>query len=117
MIVESAKSVNTYAHQFAEMVGNINPATIATICGVDATQAVAIKQISTFLHNISHLINRSMIGLLDLLSCKSFNSIYTTFVYDGKLSIVKMTTCSASHMSQTCLRHFAQLSALEAFKG
>ena len=25
-----------------------------------------------------------MIGLMDLLSCKSFNPIYTTFVYDGE---------------------------------
>ena len=75
--------VNSYAHQFAEMVGNIDPALIAAICGVDATQAQAIQQVSNFLHNISHVINRTMIGLMDLLSCKSFNPIYTTFVYDG----------------------------------
>lgn len=83
-IIDTARLVNTYAHQFAEMVGNINPATIAAICGVDATQAQAIQQVSNFMHNISHLINRSMIGLMDLISCKSFNPIYTTFVYDGK---------------------------------
>lgn len=97
-IADSVRLVNTYAHQFAEMVGNINPATIAAICGVDTTQAQAISQISTFLHTISHAINRSMIGLLDLLSCKSFNPIYTTFVYDGEFSIDDIMLCLA-HIS------------------
>ena len=83
--MDTARQINSYAHAFAQLVGDINPAAIAAICGVDSTQAETIQQVSTFLHNISHLINRSMIGLMDLLSCKSFNPIYTTFVYDGEL--------------------------------
>lgn len=83
-IIDTARLVNTYAHQFAELVGGINPATIAVICGVETTEAQAIQQLSNFLHNISHLLNRAMIGLMDLLACNSFNPIYTTFVYDGK---------------------------------
>ena len=83
-VLDAGRVFNQYTHQLANIVGNTDAATIAMICGVDAAQAQSIQQVSNFLHNVSHLLNSLLLGLLDLLSCKSVNPIYTTFIYDGK---------------------------------
>eukprot|EP00804_Cyclotella_cryptica_P028320 CCRYP_013192-RC/>CCRYP_013192-RC protein AED:0.03 eAED:0.03 QI:643/1/1/1/1/1/6/298/517 len=85
-IWNTIKLVNQYAHKLSELIGGIDPATIAAICGVDETEAQTLQRIANFMHSLSHAINRAMIGVIDLLSCKSFNPIYTTFVHDALCS-------------------------------
>ncbi|KAL7479709.1 hypothetical protein ACHAW6_005431 [Cyclotella cf. meneghiniana] len=84
-IWDTIKLLNQCAHTLSELIGGIDPATVAAICGVDDTEAQTLQRIAIFIHDLSHAINRAMIGVLDLLSCKSFNPIYTTFVHDGTL--------------------------------
>jgi DNA-directed RNA polymerase len=86
-IMEISRTINQHAHTISELIGNANPATIAAICGLSTTEAQAVQALSTFLHNVSHAINRSINGVIDILSCQSFNPIYTIFVHNGTLTI------------------------------
>ena len=78
--------INQQAHELSQIMGDIDLPVLANICGIETSEAGALQQFANFLHDISHLLNRSFIGVMDLLSCKSFNPIYTTFVYDGEFT-------------------------------
>lgn len=75
--------VNT-AHSFSELVMNETVADITNTCGVQGTTAVAIQLVAKLSHDASHILDESMVGLREILSCGSFNPIYTTFVHDGE---------------------------------
>jgi hypothetical protein len=82
VLSQVAAIVNT-THNFSELVGNMSVAALAQICGVGDFSAEALQQLATLIHDVSHVLNRSMVGLLDVISCGSFNPIYTTFVHDA----------------------------------
>lgn len=116
-IWDTIKLLNQYAHTLSELIGGIDPATVAAICGVDDTEAQTLQRIANFIHDLSHAINRAMIGVLDLLSCKSFNPIYTTFVHDGTLPCGQTPDLLSrldSEFSQHLLLKTKQLCVLQA---
>ena len=84
--LEVVRVINQQAHELSQIMGDIDLPVLANICGIETSEAGALQQFANFLHDISHLLNRSFIGVMDLLSCKSFNPIYTTFVYDGEFT-------------------------------
>jgi hypothetical protein len=76
-------SVLTYSHDLFDMLSNLSVDTIAQICGLSTEGAMALKVLAEFFHTVTHILNRVVGGLWDLLRCENFNSIYTTFVHQA----------------------------------
>jgi len=52
-------------------------------CGLDKAAASALQGGAELLQNTAHVLNNSWIQVRQLLECKTFNPIYTTFVHDA----------------------------------
>lgn len=77
------KLVLASLHFLMELVGELSIENIAAICGLQAGEAAALKTLTVVGHEATHVLNRGVVGMRDLLSCETFNPIYTTFVHDA----------------------------------
>ena len=53
-------------------------------CGLDKAAASALKGGAELMDNATHTLAQGWVAVRELLECKTFNPIYTTFVHDGK---------------------------------
>ena len=82
-IAEQVKAVTIYAHGLFTLLQDLTVERVAEICGLSTEEATAIKDLAALGHDITHIINRSFVGLRDVLQCETFNPIYTTFIYNA----------------------------------
>jgi len=80
-IATQVQLVMTNAHSLFESLGTQTIATIEAVCGFSNRQAMALQNIVVLGHDTIHVLNSAMVGLRDVLSCETFNPIYTTFVH------------------------------------
>ena len=57
---------------------------LATECGLDEAAATALQGVASLIHETTLLLNGAFIGLRRIFECRTFNSVYTTVVHDGK---------------------------------
>ena len=75
------------SHNISERVTDQSIQEMKEICGATDASVIALQMGADLIHEISHALNNGMVGLRDVLSCESFNPIYTTFVHDGEFLI------------------------------
>lgn len=80
-LATQARVVLGYAHDLTELLGNLPIAGIVALCGLTIPQATVLKTFVDFSHDVTHLLNRAIVGLREVLACETFNPIYTTFVH------------------------------------
>jgi len=80
-LASQARVVLEYAHDLTELLGEVPIAGIVALCGLTIQQATAVKKFVNFSHDVTHLLNRAIVGLREVLACETFNPIYTTFVH------------------------------------
>jgi hypothetical protein len=77
-------AVMTMAHQLIPLIADLPVESIAQLCNVSVEQATTLKQITTSGHTISiHVLNRSFVGLSQVISCETMNPIYSIFVHQA----------------------------------
>mmetsp|Transcript_36912 Transcript_36912/g.80814 ORF Transcript_36912/g.80814 Transcript_36912/m.80814 type:complete len:599 (+) Transcript_36912:293-2089(+) len=73
-------AVNT-VHSFLEYASTTNETGIlAAICGASADR---VNDLASILHGQLHVLYGTLVGLIDVLRCESFNPIYSTTVHQG----------------------------------
>ncbi|KAL9178595.1 hypothetical protein ACHAXT_001933 [Thalassiosira profunda] len=77
------KTVIGFSHQMIDVVGKLSVQQLAAICNLTDQEAQAVKSLVELAHDTTHVLNRSVVGLRDVLQCSTFNPIYTTFVHDA----------------------------------
>lgn len=65
------------------IVMNLPLPTLELQCNVTAPVATRVQTISSSLHNTTYNFNQAWIGVQEILACKTFNPIYTTFVHEA----------------------------------
>lgn len=65
------------------MVVNLPLPTLKLQCNVTAPVATRVQAVSSSLHNTTRSFNQAWIGVQEILACKTFNPIYTTFVHNA----------------------------------
>ena len=65
------------------IVMNLPLPTLELQCNVTAPVATRVQTISSSLHNTTYNFNQAWIGIQEILACKTFNPIYTTFVHEA----------------------------------
>ena len=83
-IAQQLRRVVDSAHNLSEIAMNQSLEEIENNCGVNEAGAIAFQSGAELLHEASHALNDALVGVRDVLSCRTFNPIYTTFVHDGK---------------------------------
>ena len=68
-------AVMTMAHELSTLISDLSVESIAELCGVSITQATTLKGITTLGHTIIHVLNKSFVGLRQVISCKTMNPI------------------------------------------
>ncbi|KAL7551454.1 hypothetical protein ACHAWF_014641 [Thalassiosira exigua] len=82
-LIGQMRLVMTFLHELTELTGELSAASIAAICGLSNAEANAVKALISIAHEAIHVINRAVVGLREVLSCETFNPIYTTFVHQA----------------------------------
>lgn len=82
-IAGQVKLVVTNVHALTEILGGQTADQIALICGLTTAQAAALQSLIVLMHDITHVLNNAVVGLREVLSCETFNPIYTTFVHEA----------------------------------
>jgi len=82
-VADQVITVARYAHDLSQLITNLPIDRLSTICGLSDVEAVALETVALLIHDTTHLLNRAFIGLREVLSCETFNPIYTTFVHDA----------------------------------
>ena len=72
------------ANQFSETIMGMSLSRLENICGLDEAAAKALQSGAEMINKTTLMLNDAFIGLRGILECRTFNSIYTTFVHDGK---------------------------------
>lgn len=76
-------AVMAMAHQLIPLIADLPVESIAQLCNVSVEQATTLKQITTSGHTIIHVLNRSFVGLSQVISCETMNPIYSIFVHQA----------------------------------
>lgn len=71
------------ANQFSETIMGMSLSRLETSCGLDEAAAKALQSGAEMINKTTLLLNDAFIGLRGILECRTFNSIYTTFVHDA----------------------------------
>lgn len=82
-IASQAQLAVGHAHSLFELLGNLTVESVQEICGLSTQEATAVQNLVIFAHDSTHVLNRAVVGLRDVLSCATFNPIYTTFVHEA----------------------------------
>jgi len=82
-LVSMANMMVNDAHSLVELVGDMDVERLGQICGITTVQATALESLITLAHGATHVVNRAIVGLGEVLDCGTFNPIYTTFVHDA----------------------------------
>ena len=102
-ISNQIKLATGYAHDFTQLLGKLPiDGGLQKICGLTDQEATAIKTLANVGHDTIHVLNRAFVGLRDVLSCETFNPIYTTFVHQGK-SLQLVQTFSKFYQNHQCI--------------
>lgn len=81
-ISNQLKTVMSYAHDFTQLLAQLPvEGGLQQICGLTEQEATAVNTLANVGHETIHVLNRAFVGLRDVLSCETFNPIYTTFVH------------------------------------
>lgn len=72
------------AHSLTNILKNETLIELENVCGMGETAATALQSGASLVHDATHAVNHALIQVDDILSCRTFNPIYTTFVHDGK---------------------------------
>lgn len=67
-------------HQFSELIMAQTPAALEAECGISNTRVATLQGGAKLIHDATHYINRAWIETLEVIECRNFNPIYTTFV-------------------------------------
>ena len=76
------KGVHT-VHHISEMLMDMPIKSIQSECALSSTAASSVHGGAILIHNATHSLNDAWIGVQELMECKTFNPIYTTFVHDA----------------------------------
>lgn len=76
-------SVMQLTHELTSLLADLPVESILLICDLTVEQATVLKEITTLGHTIVHLLDRTMVGLREVISCGTMNPVYTTFVHDA----------------------------------
>ncbi len=71
------------AHALTGILSNQTLVEIENVCGMGEEAATALQAGASLVHNATHVVSTALVRLEDILSCRTFNPIYTTFVHDG----------------------------------
>ena len=70
-------------HGLSEYVQGMSLENLESRCGLDSTAATSLSRGADMLHDASHSVNNALIAVRQMLECKTFNPIYTTFIHDA----------------------------------
>ena len=73
----------TVTHELTALLADLPVESILLLCDLTREQATVLKQITTLGHTIIHLLDRTMVGLREVISCGSIVPIYETFVHQA----------------------------------
>ncbi len=85
-IVEASSELNTVmtlTHELTTVLSDVPIESILVLCDLTVEQATVLKQITTLGHTIVHLLDRTFVGLREVISCGTMNPVYTTFVHEA----------------------------------
>jgi len=71
------------AHSLTNILKNETLIELENVCGMGKTAATALQSGASLVHDATHAVNDALIRVDDILSCRTFNPIYTTFVHDA----------------------------------
>ncbi len=77
------KIVMTLTHELTSVLSDLPIESILFICDLTVEQATVLKQITTLGHTIVHLLDRTLVGLREVISCGTMNPVYTTFIHEA----------------------------------
>ena len=77
------KLVMTVTHELTALLADLPVESILLLCDLTREQAEVLKGITTLGHSIIHLLDRTMVGLREVISCGSIVPIYETFVHQA----------------------------------
>lgn len=80
-IMVQLKLVLNYVHRLTEVLGNMPIGAVAAVCDLSPAEATALSTLVDLTHSSTHLLNRAVVGLREVLACETFNPIYQTFVH------------------------------------
>lgn len=78
-ITQAVNAVYTFSGE----VMNMNLQDLETQCMLSSTLATSIHEGAKLLHAASYSLNSAWIGVQDIIQCKTFNPIYSTFVHNA----------------------------------
>lgn len=79
-LLGAVKGMVENAHALIETVGDMDLDRLGEICGLTTAQAAAFNSLVTLAHDATHVVNRALIGLREVLECETFNPIYQVSV-------------------------------------
>ena len=82
-IAQQVQEVLNYAHSLTDSLGELDLERLVVLCGLTTQQAQAVSSLVDLAHSSIHVLNRSLVGLREVLDCSTFNPIYTTFVHQA----------------------------------
>ncbi len=77
------EDVMALTHELTSVLSDLPIESIQLICDLTLEQATVLKQTTTSGHTISHLLDRTLVGLREGIFCGTINPIYTTFVHEA----------------------------------
>ena len=77
------KSVMIVTHELTSVLADLPIESLVLLCDLTVEQATVLKQITTLGHTIIHLLDRTFVGLREVISCQTMNPVYTTFVHEA----------------------------------
>ena len=78
-IANTVKEVIETAHSFSELMQNQTLSGLQEFCGLTPLQATAIQDAAELIHDTTHVIDRSVIGAREILSCGTHIVHISTF--------------------------------------
>ena len=68
-IATKVKTVIETAHNFSELMQNQTASDLSEYCGMTDVSAAALQNAADLIHESTHIMNRSVIGVRDILKC------------------------------------------------
>jgi len=82
-IASQISVVAEISHNLLEQLDEKSAQDIIDICGLTERRAEALINIASTLHAGIHVLDKSLVGLREILACSTFNQIYVTMVHNA----------------------------------
>lgn len=76
-------NARTSTHQLLTLMEDLPVETLVQVCRMSDADATALRSLADLADKSTHLLQRVFVGLMDVLRCKTFHSIYSIFVHSA----------------------------------